>query len=85
MNGDGRADLVFRDDATGQIKVCLGEPDGAGWRFGAPVVWEEWGELRLVYTSLNHLKGELLQRVGVDLVDMNGDGLPDYVETTPDG
>src|SRR5207248_1390119 len=75
VNGDGRVDaLVSRSGKNGQLKdvlVFINDPD-AGWKCD-----QKWTEnlraLNLPFTRDG--RGDL----GVRVIDLNGDGLPDII------
>lgn len=91
MTGDGRADLIFiRELTPGQsgaagLVVCPGGPIGAssiGWQFGPSC--EMWSPgthaIKISRKWFEHQATPVMQTWDEqDLIDMNGDGLPDLV------
>jgi hypothetical protein len=86
MNGDGRADAVYLDSASGAMRVCEGSGDGT-FATACPV-WTTATHTtcptaRPIWFGLSRFANDIgapatgFENVG--LVDLNGDSLPDYV------
>jgi hypothetical protein len=71
LNGDGRSDLVVTAAGSNQVFVYLQNADGS---FGV----KTWQGQHFVYLP-TYEKGVGVTPFAIDLVDMNGDGLPDIV------
>jgi subtilisin-like proprotein convertase family protein len=65
MNGDGRADLIDVNNATGEVLVAL----STGTGFGAATIW-----------GMPGLRHDPPARFGVHVGDFNGDGRADLVQ-----
>jgi hypothetical protein len=87
VNGDGIPDFVDSRSTSGSWSVYLGSAysTNGGWGFSQPVSWSA--------PSFNYARVDWLATQGSwsitetrrDLIDMNGDGLPDLVDVAPNG
>ena len=78
LNGDGLPDKVAKDART-SWKVWFNT--GSGFESEARDWHNESGDIRGNY---EYIRGVGTQNVGADLVDVNGDGLPDRITAGPD-
>ena len=83
MDGDGLPDILSRNgDWSGPINIQLNQGSGwdaiQSWRnsVGVPIRYETSSYVSPYFTDV---------RTVMDLVDMNGDGLPDVVQNNGDG
>jgi|GEM_PF-4258527 len=80
MNADGLPDRVYKDDTNNEIKIWFN--NGAG--FDSPVIWytSESGIYMNLRDTGYHVDGvDAWWFQDSDLIDMNGDGFPDWVST----
>lgn len=77
INGDGIADLVDAPTCGADWKVYLGSPVGFS---AAPISWSLSLECQYIRVRHNVESSKIVS----ETVDINGDGIADYVEATPE-
>lgn len=79
MNGDGITDLV-KSSASGNWTVYFGNKDGSGFS-STPTTWT------VVGTSMTAIRRTFIggqhYTTRYDVFDVNGDGIPDFVDASP--
>lgn len=88
LTGDGKPDFVFRDVAAGTIRVYRGECGESSTDCGFSDQFESWTNpgnrtIDKVHEYVASVAGG--RRAYRDMLDMNGDGLPDLVRGAPGG